>query len=111
MYKGFPRANSPYDLITRYADTERDLLAGTIVEFIGKTSVFVTCMFLLRVLQLAMIPNVIEIGLVSLLTAGYCYSIRSYLEAFVRAVTSYGLVGLFAMSMGMFALLMIAIII
>jgi len=101
------------DSIHAYASCEDEfgICSGTIGEFIAKTSGFVIAMFTLRLIQMALIPSILELLLVGLVTAVYCYSIRSYLQTLVTSVSSFGYKGMFGMTLVLFSLLMVIMII
>ena len=108
-----PMCISMLDCMHAYASCKEDLkiFSGTIGEFIAKTSGFVIAMFTLRLLQMALIPDILELVLVGLITAAYCYSIRSYLQTLVKSVSGFGFKGMFGMSGVLFGLLMLIMIV
>ena len=108
---GKPITTSPLDVIHRYAHVTdyTALTQGGIAEFILKTSVFVTGMFALRIALGMGISDVSAVLVIGGIIALYCYSLRSYLNAFVVAVSNKGMVGIACALCGFVALVGVAL--
>lgn len=92
---GKPITKSPLDAIHRYANVNdyTTLTHGGVAEFVLKTSLFVTGMFTLRIALGLGLSDLWVVGVIGSIIAAYCYSLRSYLNEFVVAVSGRGMVG------------------